>query len=78
MIEKYLGADRSKEMKIKDLFKFFLHLEKDCNMESLSIILEIHHFCLAVGLFQSIASAVKEMKRGGGQGCFPKMAPGVL
>ena len=46
MIEKYLGANRSKEIKIKSLLKFFLPLEEDCNMEGLCIILEIHHFSL--------------------------------
>lgn len=35
VIEKYFRANRSKEMKIKNLLKFFLFLEEDCNMKGL-------------------------------------------
>lgn len=41
MMEKYLGTNRSKEMKVKNLLKFS---EEDCKIEDLCIILEILHF----------------------------------
>lgn len=46
VIEKYFRANRSKEMKTKNLLKFFLFLEEDCNMKGLCVILEILHFSL--------------------------------
>lgn len=74
MIEKYLGANRSKEIKIKSLLKFFLPLEEDCNMEGLCIILEMHHFSLLSfwPFPKHKNSAVGEMKRGRGEAAFLK------
>lgn len=64
MIEQYLGTNKRKEMKIKDL-KSFLLLKEDCKIEDL---LEVHSFslCLALGLFESIKLATVEDMRGRG------------
>lgn len=81
VIEKYLGANRSKEMKIKNLLKFFLLLEEDCKIEGLYIVLEIHHFSLL--RFWPFSKHENSLlwgdgRKAEGEGSFPKVVPGVV
>lgn len=79
-MEKYLGANRNKEMKIKSLLKFFLLLEEDrgslYHIRSISSLF----LYLAPGLFHSMKfhCCGGGERRGMVEGCFSKVVPGVL